>query len=1194
MPDPDSKEILIKLEAEIDSLRNASNEISDISDSLGDINKSTDQWNTRLNKSEGGIKKIVGLIDKAEAGFGVISGQLAKIGSMVGASGFGLGASAEGLINYNKALIGLTAQFSKYGVGATKVEASIISLGNKLKLTRAETIELQKAMEKGLPIPSLQAGEKILENIRKVTGSNKDVMAEMAGYIVQLVAKYPSLQKSAERMNKEDKDRLKSLIKTDQLQGQMDRQTARALVTWISQHDQAINKDKEMVDGMMSSLEVQQEMNRTFEAISITIGRELLPWLKKISDYLSDNMDKVLNIAKFFGTWVAPLILAKSLLGSITSLVKLAGFGGGAAKLGAIGVAGIGGYYGGSALGGMAGGAMGGKNKELGGQIGGIAGAAGGGLMMGGIIGGLMAGLGALAKTVWDVISEIEGMLDKREKEMDKQTIGTTQSIKREFDKGRISEKYMNAKIKQLQLLDEDAKDIPGVIRATAEDAMTTVGNFLAPGLGTTLKQTGVLDEGRGARKAKRLAEIDKLDQIMIGEKPINEKMKEINFQKDLAAIKYITVAELDQTSAMAMLFDVSESVTKERESLLGLEEALESKLTTMGGSYEEIGMFVGNITKIQRTLNNEIELELEKRKHIKEFLYGKDGKGGEKARMREIDIEIKKAKAEKKILEDLAKEKEQKSKEVKDAGGTSREYDDAMKAEKAAKNLMENKDKELLGLLNEKRAQQIIINRKQAELNDSLKKEANARKQTIQQELILVNFAQKYAVLQENVKNSAIGLYDTMLKLAQLSGLNNRNMNGLNVSYEQASQEIERTKQKWIEVSQIISNISFSNARGDTGDLEKGMKAAGMKDEDIKKRVSMLQAITDKDAFDLEIKKLQLEVGNNILKQDLTVIEQRKKFVTTQDKEIERYQTQADLMKGNIDIANSMMMGIGASVKMNIAYVDELTKVYEIQTKKIQDAQSMLAAAKKSGFGELEAQIELNNALKARQGTLKEIFDTTKQIRDGWIGAIKAMTVGSGRITKITMDQTKNTGIMVENLDVVRSGVSGAMRRKGEKGQIGFRNAGRYDTSGRIVDASGRAADYGEAPWKTDFAAISPGLRRMMQNSTKGAGTGIGGQTRAVAAQASNELFKMSEENRKKLGPGSTAMGPTEGASVITGSTIGGGRSGKVTVPGTKALGGSGLNINVNINVDDAALKKAFTATVDIGAPKTSRPHGG
>ena len=46
-----------------------------------------------------------------------------------------------------------------------------------------------------------------------------------------------------------------------------------------------------------------------------------------------------------------------------------------------------------------------------------------------------MAGLGALAKTVWDVISEIEGMLDKREKEMDKQTIGTTQSIKREFSR---------------------------------------------------------------------------------------------------------------------------------------------------------------------------------------------------------------------------------------------------------------------------------------------------------------------------------------------------------------------------------------------------------------------------------------------------------------------------------------------------------------------------------------------------------------------------------------------------------------------------------------------------------------------------------------------------------------------------------------------------------------------------------------
>ena len=40
-----------------------------------------------------------------------------------------------------------------------------------------------------------------------------------------------------------------------------------------------------------------------------------------------------------------------------------------------------------------------------------------------------------------------------------------------------------------------------------------------------------------------------------------------------------------------------------------------------------------------------------------------------------------------------------------------------------------------------------------------------------------LDEFGQKYAKLQDEVKNSAIGLYDTMLKIAQLSGLTKNNV---------------------------------------------------------------------------------------------------------------------------------------------------------------------------------------------------------------------------------------------------------------------------------------------------------------------------------------------------------------------------------------------------------------------------------
>ena len=79
MPDPDTKTILIQLEAEVESLRDASDEVTNINDSLSNINQNTNTWNNRLSVVNTSIQKMKGLVDKVDTGFNAVANTLNKI-----------------------------------------------------------------------------------------------------------------------------------------------------------------------------------------------------------------------------------------------------------------------------------------------------------------------------------------------------------------------------------------------------------------------------------------------------------------------------------------------------------------------------------------------------------------------------------------------------------------------------------------------------------------------------------------------------------------------------------------------------------------------------------------------------------------------------------------------------------------------------------------------------------------------------------------------------------------------------------------------------------------------------------------------------------------------------------------------------------------------------------------------------------
>lgn len=68
-------------------------------------------------------------------------------------------------------------------------------------------------------------------------------------------------------------------------------------------------------------------------------------------------------------------------------------------------------------------------------------------------------------------------------------------------------------------------------------------------------------------------------------------------------------------------------------------------------------------------------------------------------------------------------------------------------------------------------------------------------------------------------------------------------------------------------------------------------------------------------------------------------------------------------------------------------------------------------------------------------------------------------------------MTQTKNTGLMVQHLNIIRTGKSGAIRRAGEKGQVGRGGGVKFGTSkNTFTDSRGRpVSDFGTSAYKMD-----------------------------------------------------------------------------------------------------------------------------
>ncbi|MFA5598985.1 MAG: hypothetical protein WDA06_00175 [Phenylobacterium sp.] len=266
---------------------------------------------------------------------------------------------------YNKQIISLSAQWNKYGNSITQVGKKIDDLSKSLNLTRMDVMDLASSFEKAFPYASLDRFEKILTNIKNVTGANVDQQKQLMGSVSQLVNIYPSLQNSVDRLNDLDKERLRTSATLALTTGKINRDLYSDIVKFAGQNKQISKDDEKKLQQSKDYLDMMGKMRSFWEKIALIIGKAVTPALEIIANFLEKNQKLIQNITTFVAKWVAPMLVIK---GIAITLVKTFGSAynsakglfaliAGGAKAGKIGAGGI--------LGGLSGGRFGARGMPV-------------------------------------------------------------------------------------------------------------------------------------------------------------------------------------------------------------------------------------------------------------------------------------------------------------------------------------------------------------------------------------------------------------------------------------------------------------------------------------------------------------------------------------------------------------------------------------------------------------------------------------------------------------------------------------------------------------------------------------------------------------------------------------------------------------------------------------------------------------
>jgi chorismate mutase len=420
----------------------------------------------------------------------------------------------------------------------------------------------------------------------------------------------------------------------------------------------------------------------------------------------------------------------------------------------------------------------------------------------------------------------------------------------------------------------------------------------------------------------------------------------------------------------------------------------------------------------------------------------------------------------------------------------------------------------------------------------------------------------------QYNISKMIAGTYRSMIpsisKQMQLTGeINKVAFSGaIDASREKLNKQIEDAKTVVAEGEKVLKNKTGTMSEEDRGKVksllgERGVDIEGLDDSGLYKK------------YESEIKNIDKER-----------IDAQNELMTLFKEEIGLHQTNKELAAADVTLSkqhvalfDALGVGIQASAAMRMQVIKDIGANIEQNKNQQLAAIDAIKKAEEEGKRNLEAEKELKNLKAEELSLMQQQLEASKAMREGWTSALNAMTIASGRVTKIMISQKQNLGVGLRELGMTVSNVSGSTKA----------GAGGTESSKMKVNEDGGLSMVGKTNYYQTEAGIDPEeLRKVEENVIRGKMTD-------AAEQAEKALMKQHQDSLKGNGAARAGQTPYMGVETAPGkpgsrkvgeSPVDAALKNKGVNGAQEGSGSNGVVINMSINVttgrelDDALSK--------------------
>ena len=239
----------------------------------------------RLERSMGGLR---GAAREAE-------GSVKSLMQILGA-GYTFDLTINKFLDINRQMILSTSQFRKYGMGIEKTKNYMKGLSKELSLTQQETMQMMSAFEKGMPVVALGGMNKMLKNIKQVTGSNTQAMQEYLSTFSAISNKFPEMQTMLQNLtdqqgkfNRAAAERLQSQNRLLAMTGKISLAESKAIMDQIEGLKGRSMAEEAAFKKQQAAQDASQKFKQVYEELAVVVGQTILPAMQYVSGILENN-----------------------------------------------------------------------------------------------------------------------------------------------------------------------------------------------------------------------------------------------------------------------------------------------------------------------------------------------------------------------------------------------------------------------------------------------------------------------------------------------------------------------------------------------------------------------------------------------------------------------------------------------------------------------------------------------------------------------------------------------------------------------------------------------------------------------------------------------------------------------------------------------------------------------------------------